>query len=367
MELPPACLVILLTLLLFALVLHLAGIYCLNQEKSKLKKQKIILLNLSVVEISIIVFTLGHLSCAHSEIKNEDLEKVNQVLCVLYHSLTSLLYSSMALIPIDRLLCVIAPHMYHVYVRRSTLKKVVCGIWVLSLTWPIPFCFTSTEVHTNVIQSFAYGAQGLFVVISFCAYSLIIRSLSRRQLMLSSGAKDKDSMKRTLFVSFSVTLSFVMLYIIPNCVPHSSNVVVETICIALTYCGLAIDPVIYVLLHSALRPIAYRLLTCKGKLRTWGTMENINNRNNGMVKIAGTNDANDFPQEVNKVTKANIACNNVPNGEGIAGDIESIEMKLIGRNYPRNHFVEMILNPAISTRGTGKESVPIPLWKETTV
>ena len=130
MELPLPCLAILLILLLFALALHATGVYCLNKERSKLKKQKIILLNLSVVEITIIVFTMGHLCCAHFQTKKEDLERLNQVLCQMYHSLTSLLYASVTLISFDRLLCVIAPHVYQAYVRRSTLKKAVVGMWL---------------------------------------------------------------------------------------------------------------------------------------------------------------------------------------------------------------------------------------------
>ena len=41
-----------------------------------------------------------------------------------YHTLTSLFYNSMTLIPFDRLLCVLAPHKYMVYVRRPTIRKV---------------------------------------------------------------------------------------------------------------------------------------------------------------------------------------------------------------------------------------------------
>ena len=79
MDLPPECIAILFLLLLCALGLHVAGIYCLQQEQCKLKKQKIILLNLSTVEIVLIVFTMGHLSCAQFQFKPDDLLKANQV------------------------------------------------------------------------------------------------------------------------------------------------------------------------------------------------------------------------------------------------------------------------------------------------
>ena len=150
-------------------------------------------MNVSIVEIVIIVFTLGHLSCAHFNFNLQDLERVNQILCVMYHSLTSLLYSSMTLIPVDRFLCVVAPHIYQVYIRRSTLKKFVCAIWGFSLTWPIPFCFASATVHMDVIRYYSYGAQGFFLMISIAAYSLICRSQSQRHLMQSRGNSDLDT------------------------------------------------------------------------------------------------------------------------------------------------------------------------------
>ena len=79
MELPTECLAFLLVLLLCAMSIHVVGIYCLQQEQSKLKKQKIILLNLSTVEIVIIVYTMGHLGCAQFQFKPDDLQKANQV------------------------------------------------------------------------------------------------------------------------------------------------------------------------------------------------------------------------------------------------------------------------------------------------
>ena len=70
-------------LLLLGLLLNAAGIYCCLQEQSKLKKQKIILLNLSAVEIFIILFTMGHISIAQCQLSIEDTAKANQVLCTL--------------------------------------------------------------------------------------------------------------------------------------------------------------------------------------------------------------------------------------------------------------------------------------------
>lgn len=116
----------------------------------------------------------------------------------------------------------------------------------------------------------------MFLATSLIAYSLILHSQTlRRHSIQSHTSGDTDTVRRTFYVSFSVTVSFVVFYLVPNYIPHAENVLYETICIAVTYCGLAVDPVLYILLHSVLRPIAYRLFTCKGLFAGRGTVSSI--------------------------------------------------------------------------------------------
>ena len=110
--------------------------------------------------------------------------------------------------------------------------------------------------------------QGFCLSISLVAYTLIWRSQTQHKLMRSaqrqySGGETFETMQRTFSVSFSLVFSFVIFYVVPNAVPHSDSVLVETFFIAVTYCGLVLDPILYLLLHSALRPIALELLSCK--------------------------------------------------------------------------------------------------------
>ena len=61
MLLPHGITVALVLLLFIALSLNICGIYCCCVNKSKLKKQKIILVNLSAVEVLTIVFKSAHI------------------------------------------------------------------------------------------------------------------------------------------------------------------------------------------------------------------------------------------------------------------------------------------------------------------
>ena len=188
----------------------------------------------------------------------------------------------MTLIPFDRLLCAVSPYIYQSYVQRSTMKKTVLYIWLFSIAWPFSVYFTSVHVHVNVIKYYSYAAQGLFLAVSLTAYSLILRSQTTRRQNIQSHLANSADTKRTFYVAFSVTVSFVVFYLVPNYIPHANNVLFETICIAVTYCGLAVDPVLYILLHSVLRPIAYNLFTCRS-LRAAGSLRLSN------ITLASTN------------------------------------------------------------------------------
>ena len=110
--LTPEILAILMTLLGCGLLLNLSGIYCCIMEKTKLKKQKIILLNLSAVEIIVITHTILHLGISRVTMSKETTHHMNVVLCTFYNAATSLFYNSMLLISLDRLVCVLSPINY---------------------------------------------------------------------------------------------------------------------------------------------------------------------------------------------------------------------------------------------------------------
>ena len=154
------------------MVFNICGIYCCLKQNTRLKKQKIILLNLSSMEILIII---RHLCFGHI---NTQLEKEsNRIKCTLYHGLTSLQYSSMLLISAERLLYILTPSYYQSNIQVSTLKRTICMIWMLSILWPIPFTFCDMDVHVQVIRYFSYVMQVLFVSVSALMFVLVAHSL----------------------------------------------------------------------------------------------------------------------------------------------------------------------------------------------
>ena len=126
--LPPVTFTLLVSILLLALCVHTLGIYLCYKEETALQKQKILLVNLSCVEILTIVYMIVHLCGGYMNLTREDLKTANKIFCTAYHCITSLFYCSMILISADRLMCIVTPAKYYVYVHKSTLKKVVFGL-----------------------------------------------------------------------------------------------------------------------------------------------------------------------------------------------------------------------------------------------
>lgn len=64
-ELEPASVVCMMAVLVTAFLMHTLGIYCCCKEKKELQNQKIILVNLSAVQVLTISFMMVHL-CTHN-------------------------------------------------------------------------------------------------------------------------------------------------------------------------------------------------------------------------------------------------------------------------------------------------------------
>ena len=269
MELPIDC-SILIGILSLGFLLYAAGIYCCYREKNKLKKQKIILINLSVVEIIQIIFMIAHLFLDHVPFHLQDMKEANRILCTIYHGITNLFYSTMISIPLDRLICVVSPAFYYCIVRMSTVKKTVILIWTFSLVSVIPFPFiTDLKTHMKIILYYCYGVQAIFFTISATTYTLVARSQLRRSSLFVDSTRRASEISRngrTLSVSVALNLTFILFYVVPNYMPTPANHGMYLLLCGISYVGLMVDPIVYTLMHKDLRPFVVSLFTCKGRL-----------------------------------------------------------------------------------------------------
>ena len=270
---------VLTTILSIGFVLHILGIYCLHREKRKLKNQKIVLMNLSAVEMVSILFMAVHLNMdkSSSTMDEKSAEVANEILCTVYHVITNLFYQTMILIPLDRLVCMLHPAFYFTQVRVSTMKKIVLTIWTSSILASVPFALLlDVATHTKFILYSSYLAQAIFVVVSVCAYTLVVRyQHSRRRLFAQSfksstiGQQEVEGNQR-IVVPFVLSMSFVVFYIAPNYMSQLTGWNTAPLHLVLTgisYVGLLVDPIVYTLMHRDIRPILRTLFTYDVRLK----------------------------------------------------------------------------------------------------
>ena len=263
-QLPPQGTICLLTLLSSSVFLHILGIFCLLKYKSKVKNPRIVLINLSSVELLTAVFMIIMLSGSYLKLTHEQELTAIKVQILIYHFITLLLYGSMTLISVDRLILVLFPMRYHRYMQTHVIKYIVIGIWVSSFLLPLPFAFNSITIaqHKYVILYSAYTAQGIFLITSVITYSLVsIKLRYRKELgkVLPSCEKKKDLKKRHL-MPFLIIFTFIVFYQIPQYIKVFGTIS-NTIKMGITYVGLLLDPLIYIFSRKPMLRIAYDLLT----------------------------------------------------------------------------------------------------------
>ena len=256
-------------ILILGLILHTLGIYCCCCKRNrKLKNQKIILLNLSGVEIFTILFMMLHLLLDNITIPPHSKHATNLALCTVYHAITNLFYQTMILIPLDRLVCIVSPTFYYANIHVSTVKKSVTIIWVVSVLSSAPFAFlVDLTSHMKIVLYSSYFAQGVFFVVSTVAYVMVARyQMNRRRLFGGPTTTNRPGeWNRTFLMPFFINMSFAVFYVLPNYVALlvKDSEFLSGYLRGLSYVGLVVDPIVYILLHKDIRPIARRLFTSR--------------------------------------------------------------------------------------------------------
>ena len=135
----------------FGIILHVFGIYCLSKVKRRNNNQKIILTNLSIIEIlSMIVAVLFRLLLFYTNEFDIGFTITLGFDTLLYFAF----YLSMIFISFDRLLCSILHIKYDYYITSKRVKKVILAIWVISIIMIIPYIFNIICFQRNMLLSF---------------------------------------------------------------------------------------------------------------------------------------------------------------------------------------------------------------------
>ena len=153
----------------FGIILHTFGVYCILKQKRS-SNQKIILINLSIVEIFLMI--------CYVIFKTVPYDKgfpTYALITIIFFSWFSLvLQFLMIYISIDRLLCSILHMQYRYYITSKVVKRVVVGIWIITAPMVVPYFIRNRCVKYICYDHLPILLNAIFVLLSLSAYSSII-------------------------------------------------------------------------------------------------------------------------------------------------------------------------------------------------
>ena len=263
-ELSPEAVALLLLALVFALLLHMLGIYCCCKQDGNLQGQNVVLINLSSVEIVTIIFFMTHLCLHYADYTpnpTNDARGGDEIFCSVYHVVTSLCYGSMLLLPVDRILCIFYPTSYFIKAREKALRKSVAAIWIGSIIWGSSFSLApiTLKEHTKVIVYSTYVSQAIFLFVTFLSYVIIGVSFLPRQRLRTQETDQR--VRKTFHITVALITAFTVFVMVPNFIQAASGTG-NLFRVLITYIGHSVDPLLYIFLDKSLRPLALSLVTC---------------------------------------------------------------------------------------------------------
>ena len=252
-------------ILIIAIILNVFGIYILQKQKRRENKQKIILINLSVLDITLGIALLLDtvLDCVKTTVL------VTKILKAVTFALYLIYYEFLIFISLDRLVCVLLNIKYNYYVTFSRVKKAIAIFWLVGLCSFVPSTILKFKKIVDVyIKRIFPTLDFIFIVISSITYSVVGLKLKKSNLKFASSTGRKQT--QNFIVPFLIILSFSLCFAIPDIVLiflDKLDVIkpVVRFILLLNYFNVLLDPLIYIftikrLRENALSTLAFQML-----------------------------------------------------------------------------------------------------------
>ena len=236
-------------LLSCSIVLNTYGIRLFCKRRGRMKTQGILLVNLSVTEITgALLWLLRDTVLLISQ--NAAALHAFGILMICLINVRIIWYLAMFSILFDRFVACNFPLKHRILMEKSRTKKVLAVLWIIFLTSSVIFSILDIKYFKIVFTRELFIAfAGLFVVIFFITYASILHRLVRGH---PNGSQRRVENSQFIRVTSLILLTFVLFEIVPSVIGYinkgplpSSDFLHAT--------ALLTDPIIYILFQRDLR------------------------------------------------------------------------------------------------------------------
>ena len=243
-------------LTLIGLLLNTLGIYCLYKQEGDTRKQRILLANLSFIEIIKMIYNYVSLTFYHYKtdwyIENYRHFDVVEV------SIMSVLYASMLVISIDRLSCLVLHIKYNCYVTEKLIKLGLIIVWLMGFACgPVMWFLISDNEYAKI---YYYMTFDIAIIIAAGVTYLLFGRLIKQRNRTFVNDRSMKNLKNLFLVPSLIVTTFVLFNAIPDLIMvRHFNKVLYNVTAILWVLGLSSDPLIYIFLNRKSRGIALDL------------------------------------------------------------------------------------------------------------
>lgn len=249
-------------LMFLSITMNSFGIYCLKKQRKGNRKQRLLLQNLSVIEITKMLFDYVSISMFH--FRSDWFEAYCQYFEIFEANIMCVYLCSTLLISLDRLACVLLRVRYNYYITERLIQEILFTVWIVGLTpglfiWALSF-------HSEYMKVYFYIVFDVVITIMISVTYLVIL-----QLLRNRNRRFPDLIRleyrrnvKMLIVPTCIITTFVFFNLFPDvvfCFFH--NAVTFQINVLLWTTGFVVDPIIYIFLTKKSRQIA------RSSLRRW--------------------------------------------------------------------------------------------------
>ncbi|XP_065052440.1 uncharacterized protein LOC135681764 [Rhopilema esculentum] len=232
-----------------SIVLNTYGIRLFCKRGGRMKTQGILLVNLSLTEITgAVLWLLRDTVLLISQ--NAAALHAFGILMICLINVRIIWYIAMFSILFDRFVACNFPLKHMILMEKSRTKKVLVVLWIIFLTSSVVFSILDIKYFKIVFTRELFMAfAGLFVVFFFITYASILHRLARGR---PNGSRRRVENSQFIRVTSMILLTFVLFEIVPSVIGYinkgplpSSDFLHAT--------ALLTDPIIYILFQRDLR------------------------------------------------------------------------------------------------------------------